>query len=133
MRRWLRWRSDRDLRDEIEAHLEIETRDRIDRGLAPQAARDAALRAFGNPARMRELVREASPLYQLDLLRQDVGFALRLLRRTPLLAATIVLILVVGIGLNTTAFGILNAFLFRPLVSRDPGSFAAVQVRLSGQ
>src|SRR5687767_5240761 len=102
MPRWLRWRTDRELRDEIEAHLEIETRDQIDRGLAPDAARRAALRAFGNPGRMRELVREASPLYQLDLLGQDVGFALRLLRRTPLLAGAIVVILVFGIGLNTT-------------------------------
>jgi predicted permease len=131
--RWLRWRSDRDLKEEIDAHLEIETREQIDRGLPADDARHAALRAFGNPGRIRELAREASPLYQLDLLGQDIGFAFRLLRRTPLLAGTIVATLVLGISLNATVFTILNAFLLRPLVSKDPATFVEVYPAFSGE
>jgi putative ABC transport system permease protein len=36
------------LDDDIRDHLERETQDHIDRGMTPEAARDAALRAFGN-------------------------------------------------------------------------------------
>jgi len=131
--RWLRARSGEDLQAEMDAHLELEARDQIDRGVPAAEAHDAALRTFGNPARIRELAREASPLYQLDLLRQDVGFALRMMRRTPLLAATVVATLVLGISLNTTAFTLLNAFLLRPMVSKDPGSFVEVYPTFSGE
>jgi predicted permease len=131
--RWLRWRTDRELREEIEAHLDSETQENLERGLPPREARYAALRAFGNPARVRELAREASPLYQIDLLAQDVRFALRLVRRTPLLSATIVLTLVLGISLNASVFTILNAFLLRPLVSKDPATFAQIYPTFSGQ
>lgn len=130
--RWLRWRTDRELREEIEAHLDTETRDNVERGLPSDEARYAALRVFGNPVRLRELVRESSPLYQLDLLAQDIRFALRLLRRTPVLAVTIVLTLVLGIGLNASVFTILNAFALRPLVSKDPASFVQIYARVSG-
>jgi predicted permease len=128
----LRWRTDRELREEIEAHLDIETQENLERGLPPGEARYAALRAFGNPARVRELVREARPLYHVDLLAQDVRFALRLLRRTPLLAATIVLTLVLGISLNASVFTILNAFLLRPLVSKEPATFVQIYASVSG-
>lgn len=43
-------------------------------------------------------------LYQLDVIAQDVRFAFRVLRRTPLFAMTIVATLVLGIGLNASVF-----------------------------
>ena len=39
---------DRDIRD----HIEMETRENIERGMAPSEARAAALRKFGNPLRI---------------------------------------------------------------------------------
>jgi len=49
--------------DEIESHLAEETADQIAGGLDPRAARNAALRNFGNVESVKELMRERDPLY----------------------------------------------------------------------
>jgi hypothetical protein len=45
---------------------------------------------------------------------QDVRYAARLLRRSPLFTLTAALSLAVGIGANTTIFTAANALLFKP-------------------
>ena len=42
------------LEQDIRDHLERETQDNIDRGMSPDDARSAALRKFGNVARVKE-------------------------------------------------------------------------------
>ncbi len=75
--RRFRWRTDRELREEIRAHIEIETQELIERGLGPDEARRAALRRFGSPERVRELTREADPMYPWDTFAQDVRSGIR--------------------------------------------------------
>src|SRR5690606_39186925 len=72
LRRLLRPRKDEDFAREVEAHLAMEIEDQIARGVSPEEARAAALRAFGNPTRAREDFRERSPWFRVDTLWQDV-------------------------------------------------------------
>ena len=75
------------------------------------------------------IVPEFRPSSWLDMLLQDVRFAVRSLRRSPFLACTTVLTLALGIGLNTGVFTMINAVLFRARVDKDPDCF----VRLYAQ
>ena len=58
---------------------------------------------------------------------QDIRFAWRLLRRNPAFTAIAIATLALGIGINTAAFTVFNAFVLRPLPIRDPEAL----VRLS--
>ena len=61
----MRWfgRGDRDYREELDSHIEMEVRENLERGMAPDAARQAALRTFGNALAVRERLQEARPLH----------------------------------------------------------------------
>ena len=119
------WRSrkprDQDFDEEIQAHLAMAARDRVERGETPQAAESAARREFGNRTRIQELTREVWCWNSLDRLWQDVRYGLRTMRRAPAFTAVAVLSLALGIGANTAIFSLLNALLLRTLPVRDPG------------
>jgi predicted permease len=53
-------------------------------------------------------------LGSLDVLRQDLGFALRSIRRAPGHTAAVVITLALGIGLNAAAFSVLDRLYLRP-------------------
>jgi len=117
-----RKRSDQDFAEEIQAHLELETDRLIAGGMTPGGARAAAERAFGNRTAARERFHEARAWMPLEQLMQDCRYAARSMRRTPGFAIIATLILAIGIGVNTTAFSVLNAFMFRDfpgVVERD--------------
>ncbi|HEY7336750.1 MAG TPA: ABC transporter permease [Bryobacteraceae bacterium] len=113
---WLR-RDDeeRDLDEELRAHLAIEARDRMDRGEPPERARLAARRSFGNLSHFREETRDAWGWTELERLAGDVRHGLRMLRRAPGWTATIVATLALGIGLSTAIFGVVYGVLLKPL------------------
>ena len=120
---------DRDLRDEIRAHLEMAAADRVDRGETPAEARAAAQRQLGNISQIQEATRDVWGRRWIGQLRQDVGYALRLFRRNPGFAVVAILSLTLGIGANTALFEIVNAVRLRSLPVADPARL--VEVRLT--
>src|SRR5690606_28898760 len=99
----------------VEAHLAMEIEDQIARGVSPEEARAAALRAFGNPTRAREDFRERSPWFRVDTLWQDVQYGGRALRRAPIVVLVAIASLALGIGANTAIFTLVKATILAPL------------------
>jgi putative ABC transport system permease protein len=117
---WRRKRRDEDLERELRSDLECETEERRQAGLAPEEARLAALRAFGNTALVKEDTRAMWGWTFFDRLAQDGRYALRGMRRSPAFTATVALSLALGIGANTAIFSLIDALLLRWLPVRDP-------------
>jgi predicted permease len=119
-----------DLDQDIRDHIARETQDNIDRGMSPEEARYAAMRKFGNVARVKEETREVWTLVWIEQLLEDVRFGLRMLRKNPGFTAVAVLTLALGIGANTYIFSMVDALLFRPMEFPDASKIVALWERL---
>jgi predicted permease len=122
---WSRKRMLRNLDRDFEEHIRRETEDNIDHGMNPEDARYAALRKFGNVTRIREDTRDIWSFAWLEQLAQDFRYAWRTLRRNPGFAATAILSLALGIGVNTAVFSVINMVLLQPLPYPDADRIVA--------
>jgi len=125
--------AERELDDEMRFHLERQIADFIRDGLSPEAARAAALRAFGGVEQSKEACRDARGLRWLHELRQDLRYALRVVRKHAGLTAVIVVTLGVGIGANTALFGVVDAVLLKPLPFPDAQQLVVVKERTAAR
>ena len=101
--------------DEMRFHLEMHAERGIRAGMTPEEANRAAIVAFGGREQQREAARDAWGTRAVDELRQDIRFAARSLRRTPLLTTAAVTILGIGIGATTIMGSVVDQILLRPL------------------
>jgi predicted permease len=124
--RWRRERRQEDLEAEVQSHLEMAIRDRIERGETPEQARANVLREFGNVGLVKEVTREMWGWTWLEGLLQDLRFALRTLRKHALLSLVVVATLTLGIGISTGVFTWFNALFLRARVDKDYASFVKV-------
>ena len=62
----------------------------------------------------------------LDILLQDIRYALRGIRRAPLYAATVAATIGLGLGVLTSAFTLVNAYVLRPIDLPDPYALVAL-------
>jgi hypothetical protein len=118
--RFWRHKRDEELDEEIQSHLRMSEREHIARGEAPQQARDSARREMGNIVRVKETTREIWGWRWLENLIQDVRYALRTYRRTPLFAVTVVATIALGLGINTALFTIFDAYYLQTVNVREP-------------
>jgi predicted permease len=120
MRWWQIRKRDADLEQELQSDLELEEDEQRERGLSPEEARHAALRAFGNPTLVREHTRAVWSWNGLENLLRDLRISVRTLFRSPGFSLIAVLVMALCIGAATSLFTVVRSVLLRPLPFRDP-------------
>ena len=106
-------RAERDLDDELQFHIERETRKLIDEGLRPEDARIKARARFGSVTVTADACRDERGTAFIDNTIGDLQYALRTFRRAPLAALTIVVTVGIGLGVVAVLFTVMNVLLFR--------------------
>ena len=137
----LPWRTRRsiagDVDDEVRFHLEMRAAELVRNGMSETMARDEAIREFGNIdftkryCRAQDQAGERAMRWSewADELRQNVGDAIRTLRRNPGYAAVAILTMLIGIGANAAIFTVTDAVMLKPLPFAEPGRLVLVHER----
>ena len=122
----MRDRRERELDEELRAHIRMAIADRVRQGESPEAARAAALHEFGSVALAAEDTRRVWGWQWLEQCAYDLRYALRSLARTPAFALAAVLSLAIGIGATTALFSVLEHVALEPLPYRNPNQLAVI-------
>lgn len=129
---WRFGRRKAELQEEIDAHLQMAIADRVGHGESEQAARQAALRELGNVPLIADVTRRTWGCLWLEKLLQDLSYAVRQMRRSPVFTATSVLTLAFGIGSTTAIFSVVDGVLLQRLPFPDASRLVTLGDQLSG-
>ena len=124
---------DRDLEEEMQAHLELEAEENRRHGMAAGEARRAAERQFGNSTLLKETSRATWRWLRWDELVRDLRYGLRTLRRSPGFAAVAMATLALSVGANIAVFTVIYKVVLRPVEYRDMGRLMDVHLILTEQ
>ena len=127
--RSLLWRVpiEQEVHEELAHHVELRTRELIDRGIDPEEARVLARMRLENghvEAVLTQIGRQRNNSWArrdwIDELRQDLRFAWRQCRTKPGFTIAAVLTLGLGIGATTAIFSVVHAVVLKPYAYVDP-------------
>jgi putative ABC transport system permease protein len=119
-------RSQRDFKEEIRSHIELEAERLRAQGLSPAEAERAARRNFGNVGFVEERFRVEQPFAWIGGLGRDLNHGWRALLRAPAFLVTTVGTLALAIGAVAGIFSVVNTVLLRPLPFPNPDRLVAI-------
>jgi putative ABC transport system permease protein len=135
LRSWL-WRIpiDREVDEELALHVEMRTRELVERGMDPKTARELAVSRLGDIASLKRTMtdlgrkrdRDMRVTLWLDELRDDLKFAFRQLKKSPAFTLVATVTLALGIGANSAIFALVDATLLRPLPFGEPERLVSI-------
>jgi putative ABC transport system permease protein len=108
-------RADADMDDEIRHFVQGRTRELVRDGVPLGDAQRQAGMEVGSVTATREQVRASGWEHKIDVLLNDIRYALRRLRGDPVFTVVAAVTLAVGIGAATAIFSVVNPILFRAL------------------
>jgi predicted permease len=111
---------DRELDDELQAHLELVSAEKVREGASPEEAYRDARRDAGGVEQVKESVRDVRAGVWLDSLVRDFRYGVRTLAKNPAFTLIAMATLALGIGANTAMFSLLDQVVLRLLPVRDP-------------
>lgn len=123
---WKR-KQDQELDEEIQAHLAMAKRDRVDSGESSNEATENVRREFGNPTLIKEVTREMWGWSSVERFWKDISYGFRSFVQTPVFTLTAVLSLGLGIGANTTIFTLISTIFLNPVPVERPSTLAAIE------
>jgi predicted permease len=121
-------RVERELKEEIDAYVEMLVEEKVKQGLPPGEARRAALIEAGGVEQVKESVREVRTGQTLGTIWQDLRYGMRMLLKYPSFTCVAVLTLALGIGANTAIFQLIDAVRLRTLPVKAPQELAEVRM-----
>ena len=128
-----RTRRHRELDEEIEAHLRMAIHDRMERGETAEQARSNALREFGNTALVKETTRDSWGWTAVEQFLQELRGVVRVLTKAPAFSAAVILLVALGIGVNTTIYSAIHGILTRPRPGVRAGRLVSMGVTIRGR
>lgn len=116
----------RDLAEEVEIHRAMAEDAQRAAGHTLEESQAAARRAMGNATLAREDARAVWIAPWLESIWQDLHYAARSLRAQPGFTGMALLALIMGLGLNTSLFSVINGLLLRPWPVPHPDRIARI-------
>jgi putative ABC transport system permease protein len=129
-----------DVDEELAFHVEQSVADLVEAGMSAAAAREEALRRFGDVARCRaetfaideSLLKERKRMELVDAVRRETRHTFRSLMRAPVFTVVAVLTLGLGMGATTAIWSLIDSVVLRPLPFAQPDRLVQLRHAVPG-